>query len=313
MSVLKLTQRMHFVLPVALVLTSLAVGVGAAAAAVDHPSPPPGTCNPIVAFGAENFDRSTKIDNPFLPLQPGTQLTLQGQVTGGTGSQPHTVVFTVTDAVKHIDGVRTLTVWDRDIDAGVLAEEELAFFAQDKAGNVWNLGEYPEEFENGQFTGAPNTWISGQNAVGGIHMLNPPRPTPRYLQGFSPAIDFLDCARVFSRNQSACVPLGCFDGLLVTDENSPLQDRQAHQRKFHARGVGIVMITPVHDPNAEVLALTKLTHLDAAGLAEAQRAARRLDARGYTNSAVYRQTPPIIPCVHPSAGGNSRSGDCPDV
>jgi len=303
---LNLEQRLRPVLSIVLVLGSFAAGGGIAAAAGDHPSPPPGTCNPIINFSAANFDRSTRIDNPFLPLQPGAQSTLEGLV----GGQPHTVVFTVTDMIKHIDGVRTLTVWDRDFDGTALAEEELAFFAQDKEGNVWNLGEYPEEFDvNAKFTGAPNTWISGLNAVGGIHMLNPPRQTPRYLQGFSPSINFLDCARVFSNHQSACVPLKCFDNLLVTDENSPLQDPHAHQRKFHATGVGIVRIHAVHDPDGEDLALTTLRHLDAAGLAAAQRAALRLDRRGYANSAVYRQTPPAIPCIR----GTSQVGDCPDV
>jgi hypothetical protein len=306
MPVLNIEQQFRFVLPIVLVLGSFTAGVGVAAAAVAHPSPPPGTCDPIVNFSAANFDRSTKIDNPFLPLQPGTQLTWAGQVAG----QPHTVVFTVTDVVKPIDGVHTLAIWDRDFDGKILAEDELSFFAQDRAGNVWNLGEYPEEFENRKFTGAPNTWISGQNASGGIHMLaNPPRQTRRYLQGYSPSINFLDCAQVIAKNQSVCVPLRCFnDDVLVTDENSPLSDNPtAHQHKFYAYGVGIVKIAAVDDPEGEDLALTKLTHLDAAGLAAAQRAALRLDKRGYVNSVVYRQTLPAYPCERGSYG------DCPNL
>ena len=56
------------------------------------------------------------------------------------------VVSTVTDLSKWIDGVRTLVIWEKDYTAGKLGESEIAFFAQDKAGNVWLLGEYPEEF-----------------------------------------------------------------------------------------------------------------------------------------------------------------------
>lgn len=290
--------RTLFVLPIAIAVGSLAAGVGTVGAATRHPSPPPGTCNPIIPFNAENFERSTTIDNRFLPLLPGTQLTLEGRANRTGASLPHTVIFTITGVVKPLDGVLTLTVWDRDINQNVLAEEELAFFAQDRSGNVWNLGEYPEEFDNGVFTGAPNTWISGENAVGGIHMLAQPQVgTPRYLQGFSPAIDFLDCAQVFAGNQRECVPVGCFGGGLVTDETSPLQDPNSHQRKFHAPGIGIVKIGSISDPEGETLVLTKLTHLDSAGLADANNAALRLDRRGHQNSAVYRHTRGAFVCV----------------
>ena len=66
--------------------------------------------------------------------------------------------------------MRTVVAWDRDFLNGQLQEQELAFFAQDSQGNVWNFGEYPEEYENGTFTGAPSTWIRGAGgAYGGIH------------------------------------------------------------------------------------------------------------------------------------------------
>ena len=42
-----------------------------------------------------------------------------------------------------INGVNAVVVWDRDFQNGELVEEELAFMAQDDAGNVWSLGEYP--------------------------------------------------------------------------------------------------------------------------------------------------------------------------
>jgi hypothetical protein len=290
-------QRIGFRIPITLAaLVSLVLGAGTAAATASHPAPPPHTCRPFTPFHANNFERSTDIDNRFLPLTPGTQFTLEGRANRGGQPLPHTVVFTVTDVVKLIDGVRTLTMWDRDINEGQLAEEELAFFAQDKAGNVWNLGEYPEEFDNGKFAGAPNTWISGQGALGGIHMpAHPHLDTPRYLQGFAPAIDFLDCAKILAEDQRVCVPVRCFNDALVTDETSPLADPNAHQRKVHAPGVGIVHIGAVNDPEGEALVLTKLAHLDASGLAAARRAVLRLDRRGFRNSDVYRQTQPALP------------------
>ena len=54
--------------------------------------------------------------------------------------------------------MRTVVSWDLDYSDGELAEAELAFYAQDDDGNVWRMGEYPEEYDGGQIVDAP-TWI----------------------------------------------------------------------------------------------------------------------------------------------------------
>ena len=72
--------------------------------------------------------------------------------------------------------------------AMVLAEEELAFMAQDRDGNVWSLGEYPEEHADDGSISAPRTWLHGkQGATAGVLMREDPRPNtssmsekPRY-------------------------------------------------------------------------------------------------------------------------------------
>ena len=194
-------------------------------------------------FNVKNFSaRSILVDNRFLPLVPGQQFTLTGTTTAGT----HEVVFTVTDVTKWVDHVCTVVLWDRDFQDGVLAEEELAFMAQDDAGNVWSLGEYPEEID--ATTGArsaPRTWLAGhQGATAGVLMrANPQTNTSAYLQGLAPAVQFIDEARVAQTNQTVCVPTGCYSGVLVVDEWNPQnQPADGHQFKYHAPGVGVVQI-----------------------------------------------------------------------
>jgi hypothetical protein len=253
-------------------------------------------CVQAVEFDSDEFPRRPKIDNKWLPLIPGTRLTLEGRADRGGGPLPHTVTFTVTDLTKVIDGVRTRVVWDVDVNEGELAEAELAFFAQDDDDNVWNLGEYPEEFEDGNFAGAPNTWIAGiAGAQAGIHMLEHPRVGRSYLQGFAPEIEFLDCATVMSRNEQLCVPVACYDPLLLTHETSPLDPAGGLQTKYHAAGVGIVQIGALNDPEGETLVLSKLERLGPEALALARAEALALDARGYAVSDVYAQTAPAKP------------------
>jgi hypothetical protein len=254
--------------------------------------PPP--CPRALQFRPEEFPRRVVIDNNRLPLLAGTQLTLEGRANRGGGPLPHTVTFTVTDLIKVIDGVRTRVVWDVDVNEGELAEAELAFFAQDRDGNVWNLGEYPEEFDGGSFLGAPNTWIAGMDeAEPGLHMLDFPFTGDTWLQGFAPAIDFLDCAEVVSKRESVCVPVGCFERVLLTHETSPLDPDGGVQLKYHAPDVGIVQVGALDDPEGETLVLARVRHLDGEALEAARNQALTLDSRGYFVSAVYAQTAPI--------------------
>jgi len=256
--------------------------------------PTTASCERALRFEDGNFSNPTRIDNKWLPLVPGTQFILRGRTNAGARRLPHQVVLTVTDLTKVIAGVRTVVLWDRDINAGRLVEAELAFQAQDDDGNVWNLGEYPEEYVGGVFRGAPSTWISGvARAKAGIQMLAHPRVgTHSYLQGLAPRIDFLDCGRVFQTDQRTCTSMRCYRNVLVTDETSPLNADGAHQRKFYAPGVGNIQITAVHDPEGETLELSQIVHLGPEGLARVRAEALKLDRHAYGVSAVYRTTPP---------------------
>ncbi len=247
------------------------------------PQPPP--------LEAHTFPARPKVDNRYFPLVPGTRWVLQGTVAGSE----HRVVTTVTDLTKVIGGVRSVVVFDQDFDADRIQEAELAFLAQDAQGTVWGLGEYPEIYEDGKLTGAPDSWISGvAGARPGIAMPAIPRVgTPTYTQGMSPEIDFWDCATVLQKNQRVCVDTGCFEDVLVTDEYAPRDPEGGHQRKVYAPEVGVVKVEPVGGENPETLELTEVARLDPVALAKARKEALELDGRGYRISPdVYGRTPP---------------------
>jgi hypothetical protein len=274
-----------------------------------QPASPQQFCLPAVKFERDHFSNSSTINNVFLPFMPGTQLFLEGTANPGPGAQPHRVIFTVSDVTKVINGVRTLVIWDRDISDGQLTERELAFFAQDNEGNVWNLGEYPEEFEDGTFAGAPSTWFAGtKGAKAGIHMLATPTVgNGFYLQGFAPNIHFLDCAKVYLTGQSTSVPAGNFNNVLVTQETSPLDQTGGIQLKYHAPGVGIVQIGALNDPEAETLVLVKVKHLGRDAMNKVRERVCELDNRGYKFSDVYRATDPAQVDGHPCS--DQEAGD----
>ena len=242
-------------------------------------------------FNVKNFSaRSIVVDNRFLPLVPGKQFTLTGTTTAGT----HEVVFTVTNVTKWVDHVRTVVIWDRDFQDGQLAEEELAFMAQDDAGNVWSIGEYPEVHEDNGTVDAPDTWLAGHNgATAGVLMrANPQTGTSAYTQGRSPDIDFFDKAKVAQTNQKTCVPTGCYSGVLVVDEWNPLdQPADGHQFKYHAPGLGVVRIVGKGGTEQETLVLTKIHTLTHSEMDAATARVLVLDQRAYTLARdVYGKT-----------------------
>lgn len=249
-------------------------------------------------FSLSRFDDSTDIDNKWFPLQPGTQYILQGSAVDDGERINRQVIFTVTDLTKVIAGVRTRVVWDRDYDDGELVESELAFFAQDIDGNVWHLGQYPEEYDDGELEKAP-AWIEGQaGARAGLAMkAEPSLGTPSYAQGYAPPpLYWDDRARVHKADQSTCVPQDCYDEVLVMEE---FEQRKpgAFQLKYYAPDVGNVRIgwRGPKEKEKETLVLTDLVHLGAKGLESVRQKALMLEERAYRISKVYRQTPPSKP------------------
>src|SRR4051794_33813181 len=109
----------------ALATCALAVGAPATSAGTGPPPLPPGS----------DFVRT--IDNPWFPLPVGTVLTYHGEDEGVPASD----VLRVTRKTRVIAGVRATVVDDRVYKRGRLAERTHDYYAQDRAGNVWYLGE----------------------------------------------------------------------------------------------------------------------------------------------------------------------------
>lgn len=245
-----------------------------------------------------NFSRSTVVDNTWFPLTPGKQLTYRGVSNVDGERLTHDVVMTVTDLVKEIDGVRSRTIYELDFTEGTLNEAELAFFAQDDDGTVWHVGQYPEEYEDGKFVASP-TWVAGQEeAKAGIFMkADPQLGKPSYAQGWGPAVDWKDRARVVKTGEKSCVAAGCYSDLLVTEEFARA-DPDAFQLKYYAAGVGNVRVgwAGAKETEREELELVSVKTLDDAALAKIHRDALALEKHAYEVSKdVYGTTKPLEP------------------
>jgi len=258
-------------------------------------SPPVTYEHTFAEFDPDNFSDSTNVNNKWLPLKPSSRWVYEGTTTEGGETFPHSLEFTVTDLIKEIEGVRTLVVWAVDISDNEIVEKEIAFYAQDNDGNVWYFGEYPEEYDSGEFIDAP-TWIAGEgDAKAGVMMWEEPSlSTPSYFEGWGPQVKWSDWAKIDALEQSLCTPVNCYEEVMVIAESS-LEEKNAFQLKYFAKGVGNIAVGwRGDDATQEELELTEFVQLDENALTEIRKQTLDLEKSAYEKSPdVYAKTKPI--------------------
>ncbi len=205
---------------VALLLTGCAAGPGT----VD-PSGVDGLEIPTPAPDPGDFQAA--IDNPYLPLRPGTQWVYEA-----TGEQSATVTVSVTDETREVAGVTTIVVRDVVTGAdGEVIEEAAEWYAQDRAGNVWLFGE-------------DGSWEAGiDGAQAGLAMPATPRVGDGYQHEFAPGTAE-DRARVLALDEQRETEAGSFEDLLVVEQTTPLEPGLV-ERVYYASGTGLVLREPV--------------------------------------------------------------------
>ena len=216
----------------ALVLTSSAVAVDAA---TGRPAALPKGSEPVTLNPA-NF--TTRIDNPYWPMRKGSRWVYRE--TDNEGAKQR-VVVTVTRRTKLIaNGVRARVVRDIVTEKGVPVEVTSDYYAQDRAGNIWYLGEATTEYENGKPVSTEGSFEAGvDGAQAGVIMPAKPRVGLAYREEYYKG-HAEDKARIVSLREQAGVPFGHFTRVLMTRNTNPLEPKSV-EFKFYARGVGPVL------------------------------------------------------------------------
>jgi len=190
--------------------------------------------------GAETVDLdpknfSTRIDNPYWPMDPGTRWTYSE--TDQEGSKLE-VVVTVSDQTKKIaNGVTARVVRDTVTEDGAIVEDTFDWYAQDKEGNIWYLGENTAEFENGKLKTKEGSFEAGvDGAKPGIIMPADPQDGMQYRQEYYKGVAE-DNGEVLSTDEMVQVPAGHFDEALLTKDTITIEPNVL-EYKLYAKGVG---------------------------------------------------------------------------
>jgi hypothetical protein len=171
-------------------------------------------------------------------MRPGSRWVYRGTAPDGTRQR---VVVTVTRRTKLIaNGVTARGVRDVVTEDGEPVEVTDDWYAQDRCGNVWYLGEATTEYENGKPVSTEGSFEAGvDGAQPGIVMPAKPTVGLRYRQEYYRG-HAEDRASIMSRTEQAEVPFGHFRPVLMTRDVNPLSPKVL-EYKFYARGIGPVL------------------------------------------------------------------------
>jgi hypothetical protein len=199
-------------------------------------------------------DFTTRIDNPYWPMRPGTVW----KYVETNADETQRITVRVTRQTRLIGGIRARMVRDTARSGDAVVEDTRDWYAQDSGGNIWYLGEATEEYEHGKVVSTEGSWRYGRDgAQAGIVV-------PAGAQG---GCDYReehlagkaeDQAVVLARTESMRTPTGFHRHVLHTANSTPLEP-DVLENKFYARGVGPVLeidVSPTWS-RAELLEVTR--------------------------------------------------------
>jgi hypothetical protein len=199
----------------------------------------------------------TTIDNPYFPLLPGTGFHYKG--VAENGKTPQTDDMIVTHLTKLILGVKSTVVRDTVSSRGRPIERTFDWYAQDKSGNVWYMGEDSRERSHGRFKKTSDSWEGGvDGAEPGVIMPGNPQTGDTYRQEYYPRYA-LDQARVLGPGGAVTVPYNSYGSTLLTVETAPKLDPGVAERKWYVAGLGDIKEHTVRG-NREEIVLVRVTH-----------------------------------------------------
>ena len=246
-----------------------------------------------VKFDPANFVDPRLDTNPFHPLKPGLQWVRGGTTEVGSRVVPHEIITTMTDVIRVIDGVPTIAMLDESTDSRDVAQVGMDYMALDKAGNVWILGSYTEDYQGGAYTNSDGAYLgrrSGQ-AIGILAPGDVTMKTRRWFIGAAPQ-EKPSVGQPMQVGIRRCVPFGCYDNVRVVQEGNV--GAVSNENKYYAPGVGVIDNIPLDKSlHQDHFDLRNFVQLTPAGLAEASKTVLDLEAHARSTTApkVYGPEP----------------------
>jgi hypothetical protein len=191
-------------------------------------------------LGVEPAGLSPTISHPYVAFASVERAVYEGtEVDDETGeSVALRVESTVRDATTTVAGVDVAIVDVAEYEDGELVERTEDYYAQDRDGTVYYMGERVDDYEDGKVAGHHGQWLAGQKRYrAGVFMPAEPKVGDEFEQERAPGVAE-DRSTVVATGATVTVPAGTFGDCIETEDVDPLGGAVEH--KFYCRDVGLV-------------------------------------------------------------------------
>lgn len=187
-------------------------------------------------FNLEDCELSPTGENSYFFLQPGYQLTLEGEEDG----EAVRLIVTVLNETKTVDGIETRVVEERESVDEELVEVSRNYFAIcTETNDIFYFGEEVDDYEDGEIVSHEGEWEAGvDDARAGMIIPANPVVGMKYYQEIALGVAE-DRAEIISLNEVVDTPAGRFNKVLKVEETNPLEGNEK-EYKFHAPGIGLI-------------------------------------------------------------------------
>jgi hypothetical protein len=190
---------------------------------------------------------SAKVDHPLVPLASVPLTIFEGTERGSEVR----VESRFLERTGRVAEVPVAVVDVKEYKNGQLVEHTLDYYAQDKEGNVWYLGERVDDIADGKVVGRSGEWLAGQDdARPGLFMPAHPKVGQTFQQERAPGVAE-DRSTVVAVGLEVRTPLRTFSECIKTKDFAPLDN--VTEFKHYCSGIGLVgeegvgkRLEPVH-------------------------------------------------------------------
>ncbi|MCX6907303.1 MAG: hypothetical protein NTY01_04590 [Verrucomicrobia bacterium] len=182
-------------------------------------------------FSVDKAELADTGKNPYFLLWPGYKLRLQ--------HGKDTLVVSVLDETKLVDGVKTRVIEERETKDGKLVEVSRNYFAISRVtGDVYYFGEDVDIYKKGKISNHDGSWMAGVNGARfGLMMPGWPGVGDRYCQEVAPGVA-MDRAEIISLKEDFTTPRTTYERCLRVRETNAL--KKGSEDKLYAPDVGLI-------------------------------------------------------------------------
>jgi hypothetical protein len=182
-------------------------------------------------FDVNKADLADTGRNTYFILEPGYKLHFK--------HGKETLVITVLNETKVVDGVTTRVVEERETSKGQLGEISRNYYAIDrKTKAVYYFGEDVDNYKDGKVDNHEGSWLAGVNGNKfGLMIPAKPKVGEKFYQEQAPGVA-MDRSEIVSITEKMKTPAGTYEKCLHAKDSSDLESGTSE--KWYAPGVGLI-------------------------------------------------------------------------